>query len=278
VSGNSFINCRVGIRAGTRDYATGTPIQLKPQLNASCNTFRRDNWRTGSSTGIELNLPIVYTGTGSPATPVWPQILVMDARVNTAPNPSIQYPLRNLFADGGTNAQTPGSFRAMTNNSLSGSGQYTAGYLVPNNYYVDYVNWFGPLTTATQSTVSIIAQASGGQNNSPCIQDYYLPGRGLQGLRPSSTNGAGIGANHLGQNAPNPCTGRTTLDYTLTPQARQAVLLIRRGTDGSLMQLLPVSTGSTTQELDVRSYRPGVYFYTLVVDGLPCDTKRLLVR
>jgi len=107
------------------------------------------------------------------------------------------------------------------------------------------------------------------------MMEGFPSGRGLQ-QRATTANGAS--SNHLGQNVPNPCLGRTTIDYTLTPQVRRAELFIRRGTDGSLMQQLPLPAGSTTQELDVRSYPPGVYFYTLLVDGLPCDTKRLLVR
>jgi len=118
MGGNSFINCRVGIRASTINYLVGN----QPELNASCNTFRRDNWRTGSSTGIELNLPLATIGAAGAQQTVWTQILVQDARVSTNTNPSIQFPLRNLFADGGTNSLTPGSFKAMTNNSPSGAG------------------------------------------------------------------------------------------------------------------------------------------------------------
>ena len=55
-------------------------------------------------------------------------------------------------------------------------------------------------------------------------------------------------------------------------------LLIRRATDGYEMGRLPLQAGATSKEADLRGYPAGVYFYTLLADGVPAATRRLVVR
>jgi len=79
------------------------------------------------------------------------------------------------------------------------------------------------------------------------------------------------------QNFPNPFNQITTIHYVLPPSFRSAQIVVT-GTSGNVVKQLPLSgygTGSVTIEADY--LRPGIYLYSLYVDGSLIDTKRMIV-
>ena len=81
----------------------------------------------------------------------------------------------------------------------------------------------------------------------------------------------------LFQNVPNPFSMATTIPCFL-PEATQSAALRVYGLDGRMLQELPIS-GKGRQELTVEKSRlsPGLYLYTLVVNGQPVAVKKLSV-
>lgn len=69
-----------------------------------------------------------------------------------------------------------------------------------------------------------------------------------------------------------------SFQYQLPASLEQAELLVRRAADGYEAGRLPLQTGATYKEADLQGYPAGVYFYTLLVDGVPAVTRRLVVR
>lgn len=82
----------------------------------------------------------------------------------------------------------------------------------------------------------------------------------------------------LAQNVPNPCVGSTRFDLLLPTTAHNVALLVQYGLDGRKMAKLPLKPTATYLDVDLRGYAPGTYFCTLVVDGMPVQTKRMLVE
>lgn|GEM_PF-2203455 len=267
---NGFANCRVGLWASTGRYDVGN----QPALNASCNTFRRDDWRNGTSTGIYLHLPQMgITPVGSSSTTyVWTEIQVRDERTNS----SQTYPVRNLFDDGLVNTNGPGNFVAIDNNSPT----YTLDYKTFDVYSYDYDTWSAAGVNVNSAGVDVIVGTPAGEPEAPCSADNY-PKAGIQqrvtgqgGIQPSS---AAIRP-RLEQNAPNPCSDRTIVFYQLPTGPINAHLIIRRSTDGRTIQELPLQATSRQRELDLYGYQPGVYFCTLMVNGATANTIRMLVQ
>ena len=62
--------------------------------------------------------------------------------------------------------------------------------------------------------------------------------------------------------------------------AGHSLAVRRKRTDGLTVQTLPLpaGTGLREQELSLRDYAPGIYFYTLLVNGTPVQTQRMLVN
>ncbi|MDO7874893.1 hypothetical protein Q5H93_09135 [Hymenobacter sp. ASUV-10] len=270
MQGNGFANCRVGIVAATQSTSA--------QLYASCNTFRRDNSRSGTSTGIALNLPSYSYG----GTTVWPQILIRDFRsVNTT------YPLRNLFDDSGVNSTINFPAKrlvALSNNSPAGTGQYTLNYTTFYDYYVKYFPspWVSANVLVGHLNYLNVNASESRPNitNGPCRADGF-PAAGIQ--QPPRQSNTGVTPEpafypQLAQNSPNPCSGSTTVHYQLPTGTPDAYLLVRRSTDGRTVQRVALDAATTQQELSLRGYEPGVYFATLLVGRTSVQTIRILVK
>jgi alpha-tubulin suppressor-like RCC1 family protein len=271
MQGNGIANCRLGIQAATYQYDLTNP----PQLYASCNTFRRDAQRAGTSTGIALNLPSTNIGSTSAPVTVWPRIIVRDFRSTT----SNVYPVRNLFQDGGVNATvTTKKFVALSNNSSAGTGQYTLDYRTFDNYVFSYAPWTSANVSVGGAGININPNATAGAREAPCQADNY-PASGIQ------QRGAGSGAivtpgvrPQLGQNSPNPFSGSTTVYYQLPVGTADAQLLLRRSTDGRPVQQVVLDVANNEQKINLQGYEPGVYFGTLLVGGTAVHTIRMLIK
>jgi hypothetical protein len=81
----------------------------------------------------------------------------------------------------------------------------------------------------------------------------------------------------LSQNVPNPATGTTRIDYVL-PQSlvKNAVLEVYRY-DGQQMDRFVLQARTHTRQLTIADWQPGVYYYSLVVDGKVIATRKMVV-
>jgi hypothetical protein len=249
VKGNLFVECSKGYEFVPSD-ANGPNIAGIAWLD--CNTFAR---------GVDkLTRPGTSFGIFCDATAY--------AKIDN-PDPSITAGttfLRNRFDDAGAGAS---QYQAIYNAN--------SGYLLRYYTYYDIKPLYDPFVNAYVSISAPPTGQAGGASNpgNECAPDYPT------GIGIARTAVSGTKENRplqLAQNAPNPVNGVTTFQYQLPSAAQQAELLLRRATDGVEMGRLRLAPKATHYEADLRNYPAGVYFYTLVVEGVPTLTRRLIVQ
>lgn len=81
----------------------------------------------------------------------------------------------------------------------------------------------------------------------------------------------------LHQNTPNPFHQSSTIQYYVPSQASSASLSIFDGQGNELKHLVIYQMGAGAINLQAHSLKPGLYTYTLVVNGQVIDTKRMLI-
>ncbi|MBF9220227.1 hypothetical protein [Hymenobacter ruricola] len=105
---------------------------------------------------------------------------------------------------------------------------------------------------------------------------------GLQGLvaphPPVSTSTVATQDAFLAQNAPNPCSGRTSVSYRTPKGSAEAELVVRNYYSGAVVLRRAVAAGEHTVELNVTPLAPGIYHYALEVGGRPVAHHNLLVQ
>jgi hypothetical protein len=79
------------------------------------------------------------------------------------------------------------------------------------------------------------------------------------------------------QNVPNPFTGSTSIRYVLPKNYKQAKMIITDNTGKTVKQvnISDSSTGAVT--VSDATLSPGIYFYSLVVDGKMIATKQMIL-
>ncbi|WP_210514765.1 hypothetical protein [Hymenobacter terricola] len=247
VRGNGFTACEKGYDLVPVEPASN-PATPTGTAYLSCNSFVRGvnaATRSGVSYGI-------YNESYSKVT-----------LANPAPGGDLI--LKNLFDDMGTGTA---GFYALYNANSSTSLTYYS--------YNNYSQQLLPLTNAPRVQLSGIGPAPNYVNGTACV------GISLNGLQrtavPTTGSPATADAPQLEQNAPNPTQGTASIAYHVPKGAQTASLLVRRGLDGRLMTSLPVGVAASHCEMKLAGYPAGTYFYTLVVDGLPVATRRLVVE
>ena len=80
----------------------------------------------------------------------------------------------------------------------------------------------------------------------------------------------------LRQNTPNPFTERTTIGFTLPDDARNAYVYIF-DMQGKMQKQLPVDPPMQSVAINGYELQPGLYLYSLVIDGQEIDTKRMIL-
>ncbi len=260
LEGNRFTDCAVGAQVGTR-YAPlpwHDPNSVgQPVLFTSCNTFERDVLRRGTATGLLL------AGREPGA-----KDLVLDNFYQYQRN----YPLKDEFIPNGYGPADyvyidNQSFGQVTYNTFNDQARDYPPFVDQNAVYFNAVGAINPLATPTSPSPRQKCELDG-------FSYTGVQYRGGSGAAPAGVSSRA----HLEQNFPNPCTGSTVLAYVLPAAAQQARLVIRRGLDGVEMEQVALSAKVTQHTLDLRAYKPGLYFYTLLVDGVPVQTKRMLVE
>jgi hypothetical protein len=81
----------------------------------------------------------------------------------------------------------------------------------------------------------------------------------------------------LFQNAPNPFSNQTTIEFKL-PQTVQSAQLHICNMTGTLLKTITVNQRGAGQEtISGNEFIPGMYLYSLVADGKIIDTKQMLL-
>ena len=81
----------------------------------------------------------------------------------------------------------------------------------------------------------------------------------------------------LFQNRPNPFNGTTEIEYNLPDGVSQALILIT-DLQGKEISRKPITQfGKGNISINANSLAKGLYLYTLIIDGKPIDTKRMLI-
>ena len=83
---------------------------------------------------------------------------------------------------------------------------------------------------------------------------------------------------HLCQNAPNPFTGETVIGYYI-PETAQSAYLRFMTAMGVVVKAINISAfGEGEVSISANELSPGVYFYTLIVDGQIINSRQMVVR
>lgn len=84
-------------------------------------------------------------------------------------------------------------------------------------------------------------------------------------------------AAYLSQNVPNPSDGATLIKYRLPEGTVRAAITIY-STGGSVMKYIPLNVNEKngTVTLSTSEYSPGIYLYTLTVNGAVLDSKKII--
>ncbi|MDD3877816.1 MAG: PKD domain-containing protein [Bacteroidales bacterium] len=81
---------------------------------------------------------------------------------------------------------------------------------------------------------------------------------------------------YLGQNIPNPFSNSTSIPYYV-PYGSIGLLQIHN-TNGELINEYELQQGHNSLEISMASYKAGVYFYSIVIDGWVKGSKRMVVE
>lgn len=80
----------------------------------------------------------------------------------------------------------------------------------------------------------------------------------------------------LSQNSPNPAHGLTTIDYTIEGTFTTAFIRIS-DIYGGVVKSIPLKQGVDSVVINASELSAGLYLYTLIVDGLATDSKKMTV-
>jgi hypothetical protein len=86
-------------------------------------------------------------------------------------------------------------------------------------------------------------------------------------------------SSHLSDAVPNPAGQVTHIDVLLneTDAERKALLIIRNTSGREIYRSAVLKAGTNSLEVDVNSWEPGIYFYSLTTEGKVLDTKKLSI-
>lgn len=82
----------------------------------------------------------------------------------------------------------------------------------------------------------------------------------------------------LMQNTPNPFNQATEIGYRL-PEGTATAMIMLCDMNGKMLQTYPLAVNDTAGTLTIQagSYTPGMYLYTLLIDGVQIDTKQMII-
>ncbi len=89
-------------------------------------------------------------------------------------------------------------------------------------------------------------------------------------------NESNIELPYLGQNSPNPVDSKTNISYFLPESTNAATLQISNQRGQLLREISIKNTGQNSIDIDMNNLTPGIYFYSLIVDGNIVDSKKMI--
>ena len=139
---------------------------------------------------------------------------------------------------------------------------------------VSYVELVGLLIEAMKEQQGII--------NEQNIRIAALENTKQIELRSTNENAGATSVNNimaqciLSQNTPNPFTHETEIRYYVASGATTAMITIF-DMQGKLLESYPAHTGQNSIVIEGSKLQPGMYLYSLIVDGQIVDTKKMLL-
>jgi hypothetical protein len=86
----------------------------------------------------------------------------------------------------------------------------------------------------------------------------------------------GVAKSKLCQNTPNPFTERTEIRFSVPEGTNNAYIYIFDMT-GKMLRQIPVDSSMQSVTINGNELAPGIYLYSLVVNGQEIDTKRMIL-
>jgi hypothetical protein len=80
--------------------------------------------------------------------------------------------------------------------------------------------------------------------------------------------------NFLDQNVPNPFTTATTITYRIGTNFTRAQLGVYDRT-GAELKLFEITDANGVVRIEADTLKPGMYLYSLIIDGIAVDTKKM---
>lgn len=87
----------------------------------------------------------------------------------------------------------------------------------------------------------------------------------------------GVNENILYQNIPNPFNERTTINYYLKENTKNAVLNIYNMNGTQIKSINVYQFGNGSVIINAGEFNAGIYLYILIADGQPVDTKQMIL-
>ncbi len=270
--GNTFENCRIGWDVLAPGNITSSNSSApEPLLNATCNSFVRGTYPDGRATGIHVQRnEILYSASTGGYYPQYPTVKLETPNLSTT---GARVPLKNYFDNAGRGA---GEFFAVNNEQ----GGTQIDYYTYDNYIAPVQPFFtGNIAINPGVIMGPGRNVNGLDETLTCEFILPYPNVGLQARSAAQPHHSVVTAkNTLAQNWPNPCTGSTAFRYTIKPGNNKAELLVRRATDGREVGRQALNVKAVEAVVSVAGWPAGTYFATLVVNGVPGTTRRIVVE
>lgn len=87
----------------------------------------------------------------------------------------------------------------------------------------------------------------------------------------------GSSKNALFQNVPNPTNSSTTIDCYLDSNVSKAIIAVYDLNGLQLKEYSVYNQGKNTIKIEANEFKPGIYMYSLLIDGKLIDTKRMVI-
>lgn len=81
----------------------------------------------------------------------------------------------------------------------------------------------------------------------------------------------------IGQNAPNPFNGQTTIEYSIPKKSKNSLIVIFDVSGKEIKSFAPGHTGNGSLTIKANDLPAGQYSYSLIVDGKLVDTKKMIL-
>jgi hypothetical protein len=139
-----------------------------------------------------------------------------------------------------------------------------------DHYSIRYADFVVPLVKAVQE---LTGQLAAQQSEILALKQQLANQSNEKNITTARTSAG----NTLSQNAPNPFSYDTEIEITLPETAKTASLIIYN-LEGKQLKSIPVqSFGDVSVKIEGSDLKPGMYIYSLMIDGVIVDSKRMVM-